>query len=148
MVKKDNSGKRVTRTIFLGLSFMFGVLIWALWQGNILNYSQECAKLDTQINALLFECGVKDIDISSQSRQEMKKGIELWIEYYKEIILDPEVSIQELKEKIKKTANENKYYFVSSKLGENTEIVKVGLKEKVFSRNFPKEKKYKNWKDK
>jgi polysaccharide deacetylase 2 family uncharacterized protein YibQ len=132
--------KGITKILFLALSFLLGVLLWVWWQGNLLNYSTKSAQIDSKVNDVLFACGVKDTDIVSQSRQEKNRRIYLWTESFKEVKLDAGVSIDAVKSKLKKLAQDNDLDYTSLELEKGTtsqvdrEAVKLGLGDKIFSR--------------
>ena len=132
--------KGLVKTLFFGLSFLLGVLIWAWWQGNIFNYAERSAKIDSKVSDILFDCGVRDLDISARSTQERKRDLYLWTESYKEITVVQSVNLNTVKARLKEFAKDNALDYVNARLDSGTtpqpskETIKIGLTDKIFSR--------------
>ena len=120
--------------IFLFLAFLLGILLWMFWQGNLLNYTKKAADIDSLVNDILFQGGIKDVDLASQSSLEKKKSTTVWVEFYKEIKLKESVDFNAIKEKLSALAKTQQLDYTAGRIDENREFVKIGAKDKIFSR--------------
>lgn len=123
----------IIRLLFSLILVLIGVIAWLFWQNKASNISLKSVKFDSSLCDLFISAGIDDSSVISQQRVEKKSGISKWIEYHREVLLSKDSDFAKVKTQVQSLAAKNGLKFLESKPDENTILLEIREKEKLFS---------------